>query len=463
MDDLPLLELFTRLREAGLQLGIDDYQAVLQALQAGYGLPNRAALARLCRTLWVRSADDMRLFNYYFELLIGSEEEDLLNAKQDAKEVINVRLVTHAALAGVLIFGIAVVLRFDRPQNQTVTPSGSVPIPTLVPTKAPVPTQEPIPTPTAQITQTQFQPPIWQNWYLLLILALSAGCVWLVNLLIQRRNRSNRHAEPSIPEPNPPVTSELLHEIEDEVQVAQAVRQVTSSHEEISREHLLLSADYLPVTQRQMKQNWRYLRRLVREGIPTELDIDATINQLGRYGILLEPVLLPRRVNRTELLLLIDQEGSMVPFHSLSHRLMETAQRGGRLGKFNIYYFHNCPDEYIYRDSYHQKAELIKDVLNRLRQERTVVLIFSDGGAARGGLNSQRIELTEAFLNQLKQHVRYIAWLNPMPRKRWSGTTAGEIAGLVPMFEVSRQGLSGAIDTLRGRNKNLVELHRGGK
>ncbi|MBD0264092.1 MAG: hypothetical protein ICV78_15585 [Tolypothrix sp. Co-bin9] len=159
MDDLPLLELFTRLREAGLQLGIDDYQAVLQALQAGYGLPNRAALARLCRTLWVRSADDMRLFNYYFQLLIGSEEEDLSNSEQDAKEVKNVRLVTHAALAGVLIFSIAVALRFDRPQNST---------PTLVPT------QKPIPTPTAQITQTQSQL-IW--WYLLLILALSGGCV----------------------------------------------------------------------------------------------------------------------------------------------------------------------------------------------------------------------------------------------------------------------------------------------
>jgi hypothetical protein len=49
MKDLPLLELFTRLREAGLPLGIDDYQAVLQSLKAGYGLPDRAALARLCR------------------------------------------------------------------------------------------------------------------------------------------------------------------------------------------------------------------------------------------------------------------------------------------------------------------------------------------------------------------------------------------------------------------------------
>jgi len=37
VDELPLLELFTRLREAGVPLGIPDYEAALQALQKGYG------------------------------------------------------------------------------------------------------------------------------------------------------------------------------------------------------------------------------------------------------------------------------------------------------------------------------------------------------------------------------------------------------------------------------------------
>ncbi|MEH1892074.1 MAG: hypothetical protein V7K92_22360, partial [Nostoc sp.] len=47
-----------------------------------------------------------------------------------------------------------------------------------------------------------------------------------------------------------------------------------------------------------------------------------------------------------------------------------------------------------------------------------------------------------------------IAWLNPMATERWFGTTAGEIARLMPMFEVSRQGFDGAIDVLRGRGIN---------
>lgn len=70
MDNLPLLELFTRLRKAGLPLGVDDYQAVLKALQTGYGIENKAALARLCRTLWVKSKQDKQLFDYHLNKLL---------------------------------------------------------------------------------------------------------------------------------------------------------------------------------------------------------------------------------------------------------------------------------------------------------------------------------------------------------------------------------------------------------
>ena len=41
--NLPLLDLFTRLREAGLPLGLQEYEWLLSALQAGFGLPNEAA------------------------------------------------------------------------------------------------------------------------------------------------------------------------------------------------------------------------------------------------------------------------------------------------------------------------------------------------------------------------------------------------------------------------------------
>jgi uncharacterized protein with von Willebrand factor type A (vWA) domain len=240
-------------------------------------------------------------------------------------------------------------------------------------------------------------------------------------------------------------------QIEDEVQIAKAVLQAVSGDDDSFYSYVMQADEYFPITVRQMKQSWRYLRRPVREGPPVELDIESTVKEYGRQGVLLKPVLLPRRTNRTQLLLLIDYGGSMVPFHSLSRRLVETAVRGGRLGQADIYYFHNCPQEYLSRDSEDQEHELLQDVLNAVHYERSGVLIFSDGGAARGGLNEERVEMTEEFLGQLKQKVRYMAWLNPMPYSRWAGTTAGKIMRSIPMFDLSRRGLDDAISVLRGR------------
>jgi uncharacterized protein with von Willebrand factor type A (vWA) domain len=246
-----------------------------------------------------------------------------------------------------------------------------------------------------------------------------------------------------------------MGEMVDEVQVVAQAVQAARRDDDIPAKHFLLSTEYFPVTRRQMKQSLRYLRRMVREGPRTELDVEATVSKIGRQGVILEPVLVPARMNRTELLLLLDQDGSMVPFHILSRRLAETALRGGRLGKAGIYYFHNCPTDYLYRDSVLYEEESLDDVITQVHHERTVALIFSDAGAARGGFNQERVELTETFLNRLKPQVRHVAWLNPMPRSRWLGTTANSVACLVPMVAFSRRGLDDAIDVLRGRGVHL--------
>lgn len=213
----------------------------------------------------------------------------------------------------------------------------------------------------------------------------------------------------------------------------------------------ILSGDYFPITPRQLKQSWRYLRSLAREGPATELDVDATIEKVGRSGHLVEPVMRPPRLNQVELLLLIDRDGSMVPFEDLADTLVQTARMGGRLGRAGVYYFHNYPRGVLYQNKAFIHQSTIQQVLDRLPRERTVALIFSDAGAARGGLNSKRFDRTEVFLKQLQTGVRRVAWINPMPRTRWKYTTAGLIWDLVPMFECDRRGFDDAIDMLRGR------------
>ncbi|NJM23028.1 MAG: hypothetical protein HC907_32275 [Richelia sp. SM1_7_0] len=149
-----------------------------------------------------------------------------------------------------------------------------------------------------------------------------------------------------------------MQEIEPE-QVIQAVRSNQPNNFEISYYPTDLSAQYLPVTSREIKQGWRFLRRPIREGMLKDLDITATVEKICRYGILPEPAMMSRMTNQVKLLLLVDQGGSMVPFHHLSRQLIDKAKRGGNIKQVSVYYFQNYPEKYLYSDSTRLKAQLI--------------------------------------------------------------------------------------------------------
>jgi uncharacterized protein with von Willebrand factor type A (vWA) domain len=248
----------------------------------------------------------------------------------------------------------------------------------------------------------------------------------------------------------PTSPTEIPLDIDEPEPVIQAIRQNWDNSLEMSYYRPNSVDEYLPVTPRQIKQSWRFLRRRVREGSLAELDVEGTVEKICQQGVLLEPVMMPSYKNRAELVLLVDQGGSMVPFHHLSRQLIDKAQQGGNLTKIGVYYFYNYPEKYLYTDPNRLKYQLVTSILESI-DSRTGVLIVSDAGAARGNLNEVRVEYTVKFLKQLEQSVRYYAWLNPMPNDSWQDTTAGKIARFVPMFEMSCEGLNAAINTLRGR------------
>ncbi|KPV48135.1 hypothetical protein SE17_39690, partial [Kouleothrix aurantiaca] len=68
---LPLQALFEELRRAGLPLGTGEYLLLVRALRGGYGLADRAALRRLCHTLWTHSLEEQQLLDYHFDQLLS--------------------------------------------------------------------------------------------------------------------------------------------------------------------------------------------------------------------------------------------------------------------------------------------------------------------------------------------------------------------------------------------------------
>ena len=139
----------------------------------------------------------------------------------------------------------------------------------------------------------------------------------------------------------------------------------------------------------------------------------------------------------------------MTPFHALSERLKDTAIRGGRLKKTRVYYFHNTPEQNLYHTPARVDAKKFDKVLSDDLKTYSNVIIVSDAGAARGWFNEKRIAASLEFLKKLRAHTSHVVWLNPMPRSRWIGTSAGVIAQFAPMFEMSRRGLDQAISALR--------------
>jgi uncharacterized protein with von Willebrand factor type A (vWA) domain len=148
------------------------------------------------------------------------------------------------------------------------------------------------------------------------------------------------------------------------------------------------------------------------------------------------------------LLILVDQEGSMTPFHHFSKDLVETAQYESSIEKVDVVYFHNLPAEYIYQNRFLTNKVALETVLSQCDSE-TRVLIVSDGGAARGYRRRERISATTEVIWEIQQHTNLIAWLNPVPQPRWNSTSAKIISHLVPMFPMNQEGLIQAIAILQ--------------
>ena len=452
VDALPLLELFTRLRDSGMPLGIDEYQLALKAMSKGFGIGDRAALLRLCETLWTKTEEERQRLAYHFEQLMlteaaPSEPKQIKISKSRSKRIKFLTRSTGVVFAAsILVISVAITPQkpkensTDLDEKVLVEPTENAPAATddLVSDE---PSEELIDEPENQEESPVIKKKInWQKWSFICAIAISSGLALtaLLNRWLLKQAKSREEQAPSNK------LDEASQAISDEIEAAQSLRR--SAHQFKNR-----SSQYLPITQRKMKQSWRHLSRPVREGTKTELDVNATVQRISQRGLFLEPVLVAPRTNRAALLLLVDHDGSMVPFHKLTERLVTTAQRGGRFGMTYVYYFHNCPESHLYQDKICLEDVALDEVFRQLPTRQLGALVISDSGAVRRGHNPHRVQATRRFLNLMSKQVRHTAWLNPMPKERWIGTTAGEVSRMVPMFDCDRSSLDAAIEVLRGR------------
>ena len=234
-----------------------------------------------------------------------------------------------------------------------------------------------------------------------------------------------------------------------------------------SRRYRNLRSDRILDT-RQIGIALRRLKRLDKDEGPEELDLDDTIDQSARNGGEIELVFGPPRRNRIKLLLLMDVGGSMDPHTHLCERLFSAAHAANHFKKFEYRFFHNCVYKRLYTDMHHMRGEPTGEVLKKLDRTWSAVFVgdawmapseLTHGGGAIDFNHYNSIAGLE-WLKRIRQRVPNSIWLNPEPRGHWNETTIRLIRRVFPMYELTIDGLTEAVDVLRGTRPNRPSAHQ---
>ena len=217
---------------------------------------------------------------------------------------------------------------------------------------------------------------------------------------------------------------------------------------------------------RQFQMAFRLLQRYsTQNGAEEEFDVDKTIDETcKKAGILQVRYKKPRR-NTIKVLLLMDSGGSMDPYSQLCSRLFQAASRSNRFKDLKVFYFHNCPEQYLYTnptldDKYAVSAI---QVLRQCDKDYRVIMV-GDATMEKSDLSFHPLETTRNnmgfcgldWLNYLLNRYKHIVWLNPYARPaggffgEW-GETYDTISSMFNMYQLTVAGLEQAMKKLMVR------------
>lgn len=198
------------------------------------------------------------------------------------------------------------------------------------------------------------------------------------------------------------------------------------------------------------------------EAAKTELDIDATIQETCNNAGNLKLVFNRPRKNSVKVLLLFDSGGSMTRYSELCSRLFQAAHKSHHFKDIQTYYFHNCFYHSLFTDPSCRRRFTVDTmkVLNNIDTEYKVIvvgdaamapseLLYSGGASFRYTYNK---ETGLEWIRRVKRRYPHMVWLNPMPQNTWpfahGNTTIQLVKKEVPMFELTVEGMDAAFKKL---------------
>ena len=217
---------------------------------------------------------------------------------------------------------------------------------------------------------------------------------------------------------------------------------------------------------RQYQIAFRKLRSFVSDDPFAEkvLDIEGTIEDTGNNAGVLKIRMKNPRKNAVKLLLLMDSGGSMDWYSSMCNTLFQAATKSNFFKELHTYYFHNCIYDKLYTtpELYGKDSVTTDWLLNNYGSEYKVIIV-GDAAMNPHELAERRYDWrTRTYdentgldrLYSLKNQYPYLIWLNPEPlpqtRNYWSQTHL-ELAKIFNMYDLSVDGLEKGIKALMAR------------
>ena len=218
---------------------------------------------------------------------------------------------------------------------------------------------------------------------------------------------------------------------------------------------------------RQMEVALRHLRQF--SGLidlpATEFDVDSTIKDTCEGGGRLQVRYRRPRRNTVKVLLLMDSGGSMDYYSQMCSSLFQAMGKTRHFKDLKVYYFHNSPYGRLYDNPSMYGGEMVNTqwVLSNLSTDYKVIFVGDAQMSPHELLsplsyrteNGDKVKRTGLeWIETISNRFSHTIWLNPSLRPAWGeywARTYDIIAGTVPMFPLSVDGIEAGMKKLLGR------------
>ena len=215
--------------------------------------------------------------------------------------------------------------------------------------------------------------------------------------------------------------------------------------------------DQITINTRNVKMALRRLRKLTRDGIQDEFDLNDTISSTAKNAGMLEVKYRAEKKNTVRILLLIDVGGSMDDHARSCEEVFSAAK--AEFKSLDYFYFHNCVYENIWKNNNRRFSEFIEtESLSRIYSKNTKLIFIGDalmspyeitypGGSVEHWNEKPGIY----YIKKLTDYFDKFVWLNPEDKINWQYSQSTMIIkDLVKknMFQMNLKGIESAMKNL---------------